>query len=138
MSVQSIEAELATLEHKLTVARDEVANHNIAYRRTKQLLTNIETQLITAKEEVSAAEEVVRLFKQHRLLSSIDDDARDSEIRRFRAAVPAAMEKINAQEAVVAKKELASFKQKIEQITNKQNFARQLVEEEYIPETLQE
>jgi hypothetical protein len=129
--------ELAILEASLAGAKKEVDNHMFAYRRARSVMVKIETQLITAREEVARVEEVVRLYKQHKVLSSIEDDLRETEIKRFRAAMPAAMKKINEQDAVKAQVELDRFKKRMEEIVSKQNFSKQLVEE-HIPETLQE
>ena len=141
------ETELAALETKLAEAKKEVVIHCNDHKRMKATLTTIETQLITAKEEVLRAEEVVRLFRQHKLLTSIEDDLRETEIKRFRAAMPAAMAKIekldaailskkNAADAVIAQAEMDRFKKRVELMLN---FSKSLAEkEEYIPETLQE
>lgn len=149
MSIErdDVEAKLAVLEHKLDMAKAEVVNHQIAYRRTKNVLVGIETQLIAAKEEVAQAEEVVRLFKQHKLLTSLDDDLRDKEIKRFRAAAPAALAKIEEQDSKVlavlqagkaklAQEELDNFKKKIDSAFKKQDFAKQLIEEKVHPRNI--
>jgi uncharacterized protein YqfB (UPF0267 family) len=132
------EGELAILEATLTEARKEVDNHMLAYKRAKSYMTKIETQLIEAREEVAKVEEVVRLYKQHKVLTVIEDDLRETEIKRFRAAMPAAMKKINEQDAKAAQVELDKFKSRMEEIVAKQsNFSKRLIEE-YVPETLQE
>ena len=110
---------LKELEAKVEVIRKTLNFEKSKWSKLKRELDRAEDKVILTKEALYKAEDELRVFKDTKVLTTVDEDLRKADIEGFTKRMPAAMQKIDAQDKARLEKEtqseLVAFKEKIKE-----------------------
>lgn len=109
--------ELEKLEGNVVALKATLKERQRRRREIQRDLDAAEDAIISVKESIKKAEDEVETYKNTRVLTTVDEDARAADIEAFRGRIPAAMKVIEEQDRKKAEREarseLDSFKDKV-------------------------